>query len=263
MTNIILHQDVCSNWQWLNPEKSFNRCAAGVRSMPHRTQQESTMKLKLCSTNKILPWKLLRFFHWLLMSNIFWDNSPPLHPHLQRTEFIDCNFSISIFFCVCFLIFLISFPLLFNIPNFSLTTLMGTHLWKSFKGPRTMNVPHQCHRQHLLQRNNTPGTTVDLLCFGENKIAPWNFLLLTPPLSLIFVHYASSVFTFSLIKIWMYVVFNTEIPPARSHRWNHWIRRFSMAINRPTTPKVTAAIAAVIRPTTHPTQKISIWLTLL
>lgn len=51
--------------------------------------------------------------------------------------------------------------------NFSLIALMGTHLWKCFKGPRTMNVLHQCHRRHLLPRNNTPGTTVDRLCSGK------------------------------------------------------------------------------------------------
>lgn len=47
---------------------------------------------------------------------------------------------------------------------------MGTHLWKCFKGLRTMNVLHQCHRQHHHPRNNTLATTVDRLCSGENEL---------------------------------------------------------------------------------------------
>lgn len=63
--------------------------------------------------------------------------------------------------------FSLSYVCVFIEYNFSLIALMGTHLWKCFKGPRTMNVPHQCHRRHLLLRNNIPGTTVDRLCSGK------------------------------------------------------------------------------------------------
>lgn len=174
MTNIILHQDVCSNWQWLNPEKSLNRFAAG-RSLctQHTTHIERNKKIQWNWNYAPLTKSSMETFailHWLLlMSNIFWEIPPKIN--LFRLHFNEAfhNFVAHIQFCSVLYLFFFSslFSSDFYTFNFSLTALMGTHLWKSFKGHRTMNVPHQCHRRHLLRRNNTPGTTVDLLCLGE------------------------------------------------------------------------------------------------